>query len=50
LSKRSVDGDVGARLSAESPELALERVHQALEGEPFTVEAYAQLEHSDQRR
>ena len=38
-------GDIAARLSAKSPELALERVRQALEGEAFTVEAYAHLEH-----
>jgi len=40
----SVDGAVGARLSAESAELALERVRQALEGEPFAVEDEAQPE------
>jgi hypothetical protein len=37
-------GDVAARLSAKSVELALERVRRALEGEPFTVEAYAHRE------
>jgi hypothetical protein len=44
-------GDVAARLSAESAELALERVRQTLEGEPFTVEAHAHLEQgADQKK
>jgi len=34
-----------ARLSAANGESAVQRVRSALEGEPFTVEAYAHLEH-----